>query len=52
MFVTKFDKIEEFWILPKGGGGCLMPFLFLLVYALSSCRTLKNTLIYKKKTLW
>jgi hypothetical protein len=30
----------------KGGSGCLMPFLFLLVYVLGSCRTLKNTFIY------
>jgi hypothetical protein len=35
----------------KGGSGCLMPFLFLLVYVLGSCRTLKNTLIYIKKNI-
>jgi hypothetical protein len=35
----------------KGGSGCLMPFLFLLVYVLGSCRTLKNTLLYKKNIM-
>ena len=45
MFVTNFDKIKEFWILSKGGSRCLMPF-FLLVYVLSSCKTIRITLIY------
>jgi hypothetical protein len=30
MFVIDFDKIGEFWILPKIGGGCLMPIFLLL----------------------